>query len=792
MNIIARFKENSTQLLKQHLKNVSFHCAEFSNNIGLESCGLLCGMLHDLGKYSPDFQEYICAAKLHTEQETYDSWIRSIKKVDHSVYGAKYLYQNFGNTSGFTKLTCDILMEVICYHHGGLPNNLNQKNEVPILLRLDSIDEESLSLVVQQMQQDFPTFNMEQQFYACVKEIEQIYSLFSDHGKHQLGFLIKYLYSCLVDADRLDSYLFESKQTLNTIDTQPLWSQYLTQLEHTLRSFETVIPQTPLEKSVKQMRSYVSNCCTDFATQKTGIYSLTVPTGGGKTLASLRFALHHALEHKQTKIIYILPYTTIIEQNAEEIRNILDCKDHLLEFHSNIIDETQNEEYKLLSERFSSPIIFTTMVQFLNSLFATKNGNIRRMHQYDHAILIFDEIQALPLKCTALFYSAIEFLSKIGHTTSILCTATQPSYAYISKMLPLHIDGEIIPDTEKVFQNLRRMQVIDKTQAPMSLASVSEFIITLHQTSNSILCITNTVQSAITLYDLVNSSCDKDTELHVLTSRMCPKHRQETIHHIKQSLYNKHRVICISTQLIEAGVDISFENVIRSLANLDSISQAAGRGNRHGERTLSNIYVVDLEEEVLPSLSDIKIGQSHTRNILYTYQKHPEIFHNDLLSPKAISSYYQQFYTDEKINQTMVYPIDDAVETSLFNLLENSKARLKRNVSSKFFYSYQFEYARTRFQVIDSHTKTIIVPYNDEAKDAIGILLCQSFIGEKYTALKRLQIYSISIYENIYRDLQKKNAFIHTELEGVLVLSDEYYHYNKGVTGEKKLHLTIF
>ncbi|MFI3213302.1 MAG: CRISPR-associated helicase Cas3' [Eubacteriales bacterium] len=791
MTYIARFLNNDTevvQTVQEHLIKVSEYCGNFGKEIGLQSTCELCGFLHDGGKYSDAFSRYITQAQFETKQGTYDKWFSKVKKVDHGVYGAKYLFVEFGDATGMRRLTRDIIAEVICYHHGGLCNNLNSENEIPLIKRMASVTEEDLEVVRKRFFEDFPEKKMMELFEKAVLEIGKIIQEYRSNISMGLGFLIKYIYSCLVDADRLDSYCFESGYIEQEVEVERLWEIYTQRLESKLLEFYEKIPNSLLEQKVKDMRETISQECKEAAEKEAGIYTLTVPTGGGKTLASMRFALYHAKKYKKKRIIYIMPYTSIIEQNAEEMRKALGCQEHLLEFHSNVLDDSKNEEYEILGERFNSPIIFTTMVQFLNVLFATGNGNIRKMHQFENAVIIFDEIQALSIKCTALFYQGINFLAKIGNSTCVLCTATQPNYSYINEEFKVKINGELMSHVDQLFENLKRMKVVDMTQQEMTVDEITKFVAKIKEEAQSVLCIMNTVKVVLNIYEEVKAYGLDGVDVYVLTTRMCPAHRKKVIADIKMALKEHRSIICISTQLIEAGVDLSFEKVIRSLANLDSIAQAAGRGNRHGERDISEVYVVKSAEE--NSSLEVKIGQSHTQNIFCQYKLNPENYQYDLLSPRAIASYYNRFYGDDEVNKNMKYSLKNG--GTIYELLVNDTARKKRRKNFELSYTIQFEEARKNFRVIDSMTRTIIVQYNDEAKNAVGILLSNAPVNEKYQVLKTLQKYSISIYQNFYDELSDKKAFIPNKMEGVDILSEEYYISEKGVTGEKEIKIIEF
>ena len=784
---ISRFFSEKEQLLKDHLFNVSNYARDFAKNLKAENCLMLCGILHDIGKYSDEFQIYI-----KKEQDNDRLGIdEKQKKVDHGVYGAKFIYNL---AKGQRNLTADILSEVVCYHHGGLPDNISDDRVVPLIERMSNVSEDKYNDVVGRFFKDNPKISMEmltETFADASQEINNIVlNIPKDKRTVYISFLIKNIYSILVDADRLDSYLFTvGYEDIKNYDSHNLWINYNECLQEKLNSFKESSVETKLEEAVKMAREEASDRCRKFAEKETGIYNLTVPTGGGKTLASLNFALNHAIKHKKQRIIYVIPYTSIIEQNAKEVRGILNAKDTLLEYHSNIINtdkDESTEQFEIFAERWTSPIIFTTMVQFLNSVFANGNGNIRRMRSLENSVIIFDEIQTLPIKCINLFYTLIGYLRDVSNTTSILCTATQPNVSEISEKLgAIRVDGEIIKNREEIFALLERMKVIDKTDINMDYEEASDFICDIKSNVNSVLAVVNTVSSAINLYNNIKERVN--CSVYLLTSRMCPGHRKNVIEDIKKALKNKEELICVSTQLIEAGVDISFESVVRSLAGLDSVAQATGRGNRHGEKSLGYSYIIRLRDENVVALKEIHIGQETTKNLLCEYKKSKSSFDNSLLSEKAIKRYYEIYFNNHTIKDNMSYPIEN--DKSIYSILKNSKGNIS-DYNGKYPLSYcmQFKTARENFKVIDENTETVIVPYDRMAKQLIGELLSDSVI-DKYDILRKLQPYSVTLYTNIMAKLKELDAFTEENRYKVFILKDLFYSDECGVILESKLNV---
>ncbi len=822
MDFIAHIRKDDRviQSLLQHLLGVGEKAKGFAEKIGLAEQGELIGLLHDLGKYSEEFQNYIKSAEglINQDEDDYiDS--RGMKgKIDHSTAGAQFLFRELSKKGPDGMLIGQILFLCIASHHSGLIDCISPDGENNFLRRTLKKDikthlEESLAKL------DPVVLNKIRDLLSSEKIINDFkFLLMSIHDKDEKskittlfkqGLSIRLLFSCLIDADRLDTADFEKPHSakLRNKGIYKNWNELIEKLETRLKEFE-------IRNQVDQIRNEISDTCKASAEKEKGIYFLSVPTGGGKTLASLRFALYHANKYKMDKIFYIIPFTSIIDQNADELRKFMETKkidgsyttDIILEHHSNLTQEEATWKQKVLSENWDAPIIFTTNVQFLETLFDSGTRGARRMHQLVNSVIIFDEIQTLPVRCIHMFNNAINFLVKNCGATVVFSTATQPILHKVSVLygaLKLFPDSEIIQNKDILFKDLKRVEVLDNRKIDgWSYEEISDLAKTelnrqlsekLDKKAGSVLLIVNTKKSAKILYDLIASS--EQCEVYHLSTNMCPTHRLRVLGNIRVSLDLNHpkSIICISTQLIEAGVDVDFGSVIRFTAGLDSIAQAAGRCNRNGIREKGFVYIVNPKDENVDKLKDIKIGKEISERVLDEYKNNPISFNNDILSPKAMERYFKYYYFDRE--KEMVYPVNSKTEAkrndSLLSLLsENLKSVDEHNrinhAAPKIYFRQSFMTAAKIFKAIDSPTQGIIVPYGERGKQLIIEICSTENIEKQYELLREAQRYSVNVFSTDFDKLKKESAIYEVqEGTGIYCLREEYYSNEFGLSIER-------
>ncbi|MCQ3947466.1 MAG: CRISPR-associated helicase/endonuclease Cas3 [Anaerolineae bacterium] len=808
-------KDDKEQKLRNHLTEASQLAEGFAAKVGLSEIGKIMGLLHDFGKASNLFQGYLRSkqGKINPDEDGYVDAKRG--EVDHSTAGAQLIFEKLTNRGMEGKILAQFLALAIASHHSGLIDCLKPDGFNEFKRRIDK-DKDATHLGearrklpdIEKQLDEILAQPIEKQFYSAVFKTMTEPGALKNVLWFKRGLLARFLLSCLLEADRLNTADFENpgNEAIRNYGKYVPWETLVERLEAKYAEYAEKTAQTPPGRAleVNQLRAQVAQACLKAAEKPKGIYQLTVPTGGGKTEASLRFALHHAQAHKMERILYIVPYITIIDQNADKIRGILEKEDErgkvVLEHHSNFVppDDTRYR-HNLLAENWDAPIVFTTQVQFLEALFGYGTRDTRRMHQLANSILIFDEVQTIPVKITHMFTTALRFLTHDCGATVVLCTATQPPLDTLPNMyrsLKISQEQKIIQDDAALFQQLKRVEVHDERKpGGLTNAEIADLTKKALQEKGSVLIVVNTRPSALALYQVIKGR-NLGAEIYHLSTDMCPAHRMDILENkIKPALKDKKPVICVSTQLIEAGVDIDFGAVIRALAGLDSIAQAAGRCNRHGEREDGgSVWVVNLRDENLSPLPDIQIGKDQANSILNFYGRNPANYDHDPLGLKAIEKYYSYYFkrNEDELN----YPVSRGElldhDDNLFNLLAHNPNAYKRQVDERSL-KQSFMAASKLFRVIDLPTIGVIVPYG-EGREIITELCGDIDIRQKRELLKRAQRYSVQLYrgrKGQFELLKEKGAIHQIKDDEIFYLVPHHYDdeigWSEEPTGNQEL-----
>ena len=668
MEYIAHLNEEHTQTLKDHLCGTAELAGYFAGRFGKADWGYTCGMLHDIGKYSLAFQDKIKN--------------NSNRQVDHSTAGAKVCFEKGGMYS--------FMSYCIAGHHSGLPDygSSSDPGNAPTLQGRKKKHIEDCGA------------------YKSEIHIPEIKTLPFDPQNSpdpdfSLSVFIRMLYSCLVDADFLDTeYFMKEGQTQREAGEEP--SVLLEKLKKHVAGW--LLNEDT--ETVNGRRTEILRHCFECGHKERGIFQLTVPTGGGKTIASLAFALQHAVENQMDRVIYVIPYTSIIEQNAEVFREILG-EQNVLENHYNV-DYESTEELKpmqLASENWDKPVVVTTNVQFFESLFANKSSKCRKLHNIANSVIIFDEAQMLPTDYLKPCIAVMEELVANFGSSIVLCTATQPALSpFFQRKMPV---TELCPRVEEQFRFFERV-----TFQNIGTISEDELIEKL-QKEEQALCIVNTKKRAQRLYQKM-----KGEGVFHLSTAMYPKHRRRVLDKIRQLVKDGKRCILISTSLVEAGVDLDFCTVYRQLAGVDSMIQAAGRCNREGKRAAQDsfAYLFQFEEkEYVP-------GQQLQIDVSKMLLSEGE----DISSLHGIEKYFEALYhfRGESLDKKKIF----------------EEFKDKR---------YNFAKAAKEFKLIEENTLTVFISREEEAEELLWQIKHQ---GYTKSGMRKAGQYCIQLYEN---DIEK-------------------------------------
>lgn len=803
---VAHYRESDGkwQSLEEHLQGVGSLASGFAAKLGLQDAGLLLGLLHDLGKYSQAFQAYLKSATGEFNQDEDEEWVdaASLKgKVDHSTAGAQLVWQRLSDKGQPERIAAQMLSLCIASHHSGLVDCIGASKT--------NFGENLFSRRMSKAQQKTHLGEVENagnreimdrcdqllargETVALLNERIQAIGRQStglQPGLQQVGLLVRFIFSCLIDADRVDTADFEHRrsQAFRPLGNYTAWPILVDRLENYLSELP---PRSPIDS----LRQDISQHCRNAANRPAGAYTLTVPTGGGKTLASLRFALHHAQQRGLDRIIYVIPFTSIIDQNAHVVRKVLEPADApsdkgriVLEHHGSVTPDQQTWREKVLCENWDAPVVYTTMVQFLEALFGAGTRGARRMHQLSRAVLIFDEVQTLPIKCVHLFNNAINFLTAQGDSTVVLCTATQPLLHRVAPdkgAVRLASDHELMPDKHGLFEQLKRVTVNDaRRPGGWTDQEVAELAGAEMRRSGSCLVIVNTKAAARRVFELCAKLEDiQDAALCHLSTDMCPAHRKQELARLRTRLAADEPVLCVSTQLIEAGVDVDFGTVIRFMAGLDSIAQAAGRCNRNGRAERGTVHIVNPQDESLDKLVDILKGREAALRVLDDFRQDPAAFQHDLIGPAALTAYYRYYFFERQADMTYPVPAGDVAQSdTLLNLLSRNHAAVdefsSRHASApNLFFRQAFTTAAKAFKAIDAPTQGVIVPYGEAGRALVADLCAAYDVELELKLLRAAQQFTVNVFPHVLRKLNDAGALHEVKPDARILCVDERYY----------------
>lgn len=705
-----------------HLDKVGRLCGRFAAEMFQEGSeeaksakewGWLAGLWHDLGKFSKEFQIYLSkASDIHSDEIQ--------ERTDHATAGAQFATSKslFGH----------LIATAIAGHHSGLLDARNTgaclekrlAKEVPVTTAAPAgIIERPIPVP--------PSF------------------LQAKPNDFSSAFFQRMLFSCLVDADFLatESFMNSEQKELRSALPRDCFEKAFTLLEQHIEAFG------PAETNVNKARASVVEDCFLKAEEEPGFFSLTVPTGGGKTLSSLAFALKHALAHGQKRIVYVIPFTSIIEQNAKVFTDLLaDLGEGIvLEHHSNLSPDDETTLSRLATENWDAPIIVTTAVQFYESFFTAKTSRARKLHNIANSVVVLDEAQAIPVQYLNPCLRTLEQLTANYHTTTVLCTATQPAIGKTPDFeIGLQDITEIISDTDALFAGLDRVNVTYRGKLDDStIASEAA-------ASDQALCIVNTRKHAQALFQKLPSS----KENFHLSALMCPEHRLEVLETVRQRLEKALPVRLVSTQLIEAGVDIDFPTVYRSMAGLDSIAQAAGRCNRNGKFPSGTTHIFHSEHTA---------GETYFRETANVGHEILDLHREDPLSIEAVHAYFDKYYYQQKTKWDSKQIMEE------FKCVNDPALPLL----------FQYRTAAENFKLIENQQIPVIIPWDEKSQSLIKRELRHDSIPLNRTLLRNLQRYTVQIYENQFGKNRHQFESVRDGRFHILICPETHYSEKFGL-----------
>lgn len=679
--------------LDEHLRSVERRAGAFADKFGAKGFGQLAGRWHDLGKFQPAFQSYIRRdsgfdPKAHLEGS-------APGRVDHSSAGALHAVAQLGGNGDRGEAVGRLLAYVIAGHHAGLPDwsqldggtgslEARLRARADLLLATTAAPS-ALPFLAGETPQGGP------------------------RSRKSLSLWIRVLFSALVDADFLDTEAFMDSERAGS---RSGWKDLRDIEEDFGRFMETRVRD---DTEVNRIRGEILAWCREAAVRRPGLFSLTVPTGGGKTLSSMAFALRHALRHQKVRIVYVIPYTSILEQTVDVFREALGEEEPwtvVLEHHSNLDPDKETPRGRLAAENWDAPIVVTTSVQFFESLFAARTSRTRKLHNLVDSVVVLDEVQLINADFLHPILDVLQFLVDEFGVTVLMMTATRPSWSDVDAG-DGHLRGvrEIVPDPDSLHERLRRVRVC----IPRGLDETEEWdgVAERMLAEPSALCVVNRRQDARELFLRVRS---EDPAAVHLSALMCGAHRSAVVRDIKERLERGEGVRVVSTQLVEAGVDLDFPVVLRAMAGLDSIAQAAGRCNREGRSDRGQVYVF------VPPTSPPPGILRQARDVARTLFAEDNL---DPLAPRSFVRFFRELYWLRG---------DRLDKEGIRRLLDHDG----RSVELE----YAFRTAASRFRLIDDRDRVGIVvrwPAPDGDPKVDSALRDLKHTGERRDIFRRLQ-----------------------------------------------------
>lgn len=722
--IAHRSEDGRTHLLSEHLEEVGRLARDFARRWGAGDFGQLAGQLHDLGKYAQDFQRYIRDSsrgpveRRDAHVETDESPASARGRVDHSSAGAIAARNDYGGLG-------ELIAYVIAGHHAGLANRPNLRARME--RRSERLEAARRGIPPTE---ELPPIQLRPPFELRASSADAAPAL-----QRRVEMWIRMLFSALCDADFLDTEAFFDAEQAGVRSAARAVPLEL--LLERLTSHVDQLQAGSAATEVNRVRRAIREAAVKSAAAPQGVFSLTVPTGGGKTLAGMEFALNHACHHGLERVIVAIPYMSIIEQNAEVYRQALGDDQAVLEHHSSFDPKRETARSRLAAQNWDFPVVVTTTVQLFESLFARRPSRCRKLHNLARSVIVLDEVQTLPPRLLEPTLEALSSLVSEYGASLVLSTATQPAFGRASlRSFGFESMTEIVPGDLRAFERLKRVEVF----WPESTEPTPYSVIARELADRSdVLAITHRRTDARTLTQLVDSEVDDTTTMH-LSALMCPEHRSDVLRRLMSDKRHGRPVRLISTQLVEAGVDLDFPVVYRAFAGLDSMAQAAGRCNREGHLACGELRV--FVAETSPPAGVLSAGQAIAMGMLRADSA------LDLFAPESHRTYFERLYAAASTDA-------HDIQASRANLLFEDTAQSYRLIE-------------------DDWSLPIVVPYGE----AIRLVESVRRFGPSRSRLRRLGRFSVNAPARLVNQWLSRGDAEQDEESGVIALASHVAAYD--------------
>ena len=718
-------EDGERQTVKAHLIGVSKLAEDFSVDL-LKPLAKKAGLYHDIGKYAPNFQRRLDDDKV---------------KFSHAACGAL----EYKKLSDKDDVFAPLMEYCIAGHHTGLMDGGTVA---------DNSDSPTLSGTLKRENEytgdnDYSAYASEIEFATLTQEErtplynELLSAKDPTERIERYAFFTKYVFSCLTDADFLDTEIFCNKNVERGMSGD---------FEKALDKLNRELSNMPSDTPLRQARNRIQQQAFDNSVNKSHISILDMPTGSGKTLCSLKLAL----ESGKKRIIYVIPYTSIIEQTANKFEKMFGDVLPVLQHHSNYSYDGNTEEEKKTAEKlkrtcenWDAPLIITTSVQFFQSIYHYKGSALRKLHNLRDSVIVFDEIHLIPTELLRPCLKAVGYITKYLNSEALFLSATMPDYSKLfDKFLPDVNYNKLVTDRTD-FKYFKKCEYKDMGRT--TLETIAE---NASRCKNALIVV-NTKKTAAELYNLVQG------EKYHLSANMTPAHRSRVIEAVRNKLENGEHITVVSTSLVEAGVDLDFNTVFRQLSGLDSILQAGGRCNREGKDDKGYVYVFDIDETYRKG-SDLAMRINKTKGLLEKYQ--------DITSYDCIKEYYDGIFD---FNQSRI------AENSIAKYNEQSNSFDRQGLMLP--YSIPFRSYAMQFEYISADTISIVI---DDPNDQTCYELVETLRNGDMSVRRALQKYSVSVYMNVFKDLYSQGV-LNDHGTGIFILENQSYYNNEtGLTTE--------